>query len=132
MLELFMINFITIFFSISAFIMAILCPFTKINWNIQIIIFVALSLSLIFLLRNIFSKTFYGNTSTSNQNEFAGKIAIVTEKISPQEPGRIEFRGSPWQAISSEILKVGTKVIIIKNDNITLYVSSTSKDLKNN
>jgi membrane protein implicated in regulation of membrane protease activity len=56
--------------------------------------------------------------------EFIGQKAIVTEKITPNKNGRVEFRGSYWTAESDETIIKGKPVEIIAKKNITLIVKS--------
>ena len=125
-LEAFTFNYGTIFFGITAIIMSMISYIFNININIQITIFLLLSIIMFILLRNILIKKFNMNETNNDQttillNEFTNKIAIVTEAIT-QTTGKVEFKGAIWNAISTKIIKKNMKVLIIKRDNLTLYV----------
>ena len=57
-------------------------------------------------------------------NVFIGEKAIATEKITPDSPGYVKFKGEYWKATSDEIIDENTKVIIINREDSTLKVKS--------
>lgn len=122
-------GFITFFFGIGAWIVAIICLLTDISINTQLIIFIISSLVLIVSLRKWVRNIFIGRiaskqTKDEMPEEFLGKKAIVTRQITPNLKGRVEFRGSTWNAESDESIPEGSPVEIIGKDNITLKVKS--------
>lgn len=42
-----------------------------------------------------------------------GKTATVTEAVRPDAPGYVKLYGDSWQALASEELEVGTRVVIV-------------------
>lgn len=120
---------ITIFFGIGAWIVAFLCLFLDISLNTQLFIFIISSVLLLIFLRKWFKALFLGQSMTSESEieeleEFLGKKAIVTRKITPNTKGRVEFHGSTWDAEAYETIPEGTSVEIIDKNNITLVVKS--------
>lgn len=85
------------------------------------------SLALILLLRSIATKFAPGDSSISNTDELLDELDAtvnVVETIGPGEKvGRVEFRGSTWNAVSDgrEIAE-GQSARIVSRDNITLVV----------
>ena len=118
-----------LFFGIGAWLVALLCLVFDISLNLQIIIFIFGSITPLVLLRKWFKRILKmtagdGPDDLDEIKEFKGKRATVTEKITPEKAGRVEFRGSTWSAESNEVLKVGEDVKIIDKNNITLIVKS--------
>ncbi len=88
------------------------------------------SLVLILLLRSIATKFAPGDSSITNTDELLDDLDAtvrVVETIGPGEKaGRVEFRGSTWNAVSDgrEIAE-GLTAKIVSRDNITLVVEET-------
>ena len=77
------------------------------------------------ILRRRFAKIFRGTILNPERDEDVGKVAEVTERITPDNPGRVRYQGTTWKAISyTETFDPGEKVQIIKEENLTLIVSS--------
>ena len=57
-----------------------------------------------------------------NIESYIGQTAVVTEDISPNAPGKIEFHGTNWTAISQAPIKTNERVVIVKQDNLTFEV----------
>ena len=53
---------------------------------------------------------------------FEGEFATTIERISPDKPGYIKFKGELWKAKSKDFIESGTKVVIIKKDEFYLIV----------
>jgi inner membrane protein len=120
---------VTIFFGIGAWLVALLCLFFNIPLNLQIIVFIIGSIIPLILLRKWFKKMLEGRSDVGTVDldelaEFLGKKVVVTEKITPEKKGRVEFRGSTWKAEAYENLAVGETVEIVDKNNITLIVKS--------
>jgi membrane protein implicated in regulation of membrane protease activity len=120
---------ITVFFGIGAWLVALLCLLFYIPLNLQIIIFIIGSIVPLILLRKWFKKLLEGRSTVGTVDldelkEFLGKKVVVTEGITPERRGRVEFRGSTWKAEAYENLAVGATVEIVDKNNITLIVKS--------
>ena len=120
---------ITIFFGIGAWIVSVICLFLDISLNLQLSIFLISSVLLLVSLRKWFKTLFTRKPGTGRAedevaDEFVGQKAVVTEKITPNRKGRVEFRGSYWTAESYETIPEGASVEILDKDNITLIVKS--------
>jgi len=57
-------------------------------------------------------------------NVFVGEKAVTTDKITPENPGYVKFKGEYWKASSDEIIEKNTKVIILDREDSTLKVKS--------
>jgi len=128
-LEFLIPGLITIFFGIGAWIVSVICLFLDISLNLQLSIFLISSVLLLVSLRKWFKTLFTRKPGTGRAedevaDEFIGRKAVVTEKITPNRKGRVEFRGSYWTAESYETIPEGASVEILDKDNITLIVKS--------
>ena len=120
---------ITVFFGVGAWIVVILCLFLDISLNTQLLIFIFSSVFFLVSLRRWFT-TLLPRRDAPSQFEaeildaFLGKKAIVTQEITPNTKGKIEFRGTYWDAEAYETIPEGAPVEILEKDNITLTVKS--------
>jgi membrane-bound serine protease (ClpP class) len=55
---------------------------------------------------------------------FEEETAITTDRITPDKPGYIKYKGELWKAKSKEYIEPDTKVRIIKKDDFYLIVES--------
>lgn len=117
------------FFGVGAWIVALVCLFTDIGINTQLIIFILSSVLSLLFLRKWLKGIFLGH-AVSKQNlkenleEFVGQRAVVKETIKPKAGGKVEFHGTNWVAQADEEIAVGAVVEIIDKDNITLKVKT--------
>jgi len=58
---------------------------------------------------------------------FIGEKAKTIDRITPDTPGYVRFKGEYWQATSDTIIEPNTKVIIVKKDESTLIVKPDEK-----
>ncbi len=126
-------GFITFFFGIGAWVVAVLCLFAGISLNVQLTIFIVSSLLLLVSLRKWVRTTFIGYVTSKQKSdkipeEFLGQKAVVTQQITPDRKGRIEFHGSNWDAESDETIPENTPVEIIGKESIILKVKSIKKE----
>ena len=120
---------IIFFFGVGACVVAVVCLITEISLNVQLIIFIGSSVLSLLLLRKWLKGVFLGHTASKqdlkeNLEEFVGQRAVVKEKILPKAGGKVEFRGTNWEAQAEEEIAEGTVVEIIGKDNITLKVKA--------
>lgn len=125
--EFFLPGFVIFFFGLGALATAVLSwiiPGLRPNITLQILIWLASSGLSLYFLRRYFSKIFRGNLIPTDENEYAGSTAVVTEEISPENPGRVRFQGTTWKAVSyDESFAVGETVEILKEENLTFVVT---------
>jgi membrane protein implicated in regulation of membrane protease activity len=60
------------------------------------------------------------------EDEYIGKIALAETAISPNENGKVEFKGASWDAKSDDYIIAGQKVEIIETKSILLIVKSVT------
>jgi membrane-bound serine protease (ClpP class) len=54
--------------------------------------------------------------------KFAGEHAVTIERITPEKPGFVRYKGEYWQAKSEVVIVPNTKVVIIEKDETMLVV----------
>lgn len=59
------------------------------------------------------------------EDEFLGKTGIAETFIGPGQNGKIDFKGTSWDARSEDIIEKGENVVIVGNDSILLIVKSS-------
>ena len=127
LLELVIPGFFIFFFALGAWVTALFCLIVNPDsiTNLQILIFAIISvLSLIALRRLIQKKFFYSKEDLSGgvEDEFTGKEGLATTGFGPGKKGKIEFKGTTWDALSKSEIKAGERVVIIEKESITLIV----------
>lgn len=119
-------GFVLLFFAIGAFAAAF-AAWVTLGLGGQIMVFLAVSLAGVGLLRRMFLRVFQGRVSAPANDapgqgagpagiaddEAVGKAALVTRAISPEVPGEIKFRGSFWRAEASVPIGEGENVVIL-------------------
>ncbi|RZK83033.1 MAG: NfeD family protein [Pedobacter sp.] len=128
LLEFIVPGFILFFFGVGAWIVAAITLFLDVSLNTQIVIFIVSSLFTVMLLRNWIRQKFGISNVNSNQleDEFIGKIGKAETAIIPGNGGKVEFKGTSWDASSEELIPAGASVIITETRSILLIVKSTT------
>ncbi len=125
LLELVIPGFFIFFFGLGAWVTAMVCLIGEPGTNIQIIIFAVTSVLSLVALRKMIQRKFFdskNNLSEDVEDEFTGKAGIVTALIGPDMKGKVEFKGTTWDAESKSEIKEGQRVTIINKINFTLIV----------
>ncbi len=130
--EFVMPGLIIFFFGVGAWLVAMLCLLFGLSLNAQLLVFLVASVVLLLLLRRWLKAVFVGHTG-SKQNleqkfdDFLGANAVVTQAISPNTAGKVEFHGTTWEAEADHTIDEGTPVEIMGKDSITLKVRSLER-----
>ncbi len=129
LLEFIIPGFIIFFFGIGAWIVAIASLFFDFSLNTQLLLFIVSSLISVLIFRNWLKKKLGGSDVNSSklEDEFIGKIAIAETLISPEAKGKVEFKGTSWDAVSEDVIAAGQKVTITATESILLIVKSIQK-----
>jgi membrane protein implicated in regulation of membrane protease activity len=125
LIELVVPGFIIFFFGFGAWVTALICLVFHPGTNLQIIIFAITSvLSLLILRKMIMSKFFYSksNSYESVEDEFTGKEGTALIDFGNGKKGKVEFKGTTWNAESDSEIKEGQTVIILEKQNFSLFV----------
>ncbi len=119
-------GFIVFFFAVGAWITGIVLVFSDISINTQLLIFLVSSILTILLFRNQLKKIMWSRKNASEiEDELIGKTGTARSFIAPGENGKVEFKGTIWDACSEETIAIGEKVTIVGNDSILLIVKPT-------
>ena len=120
-----------IFFSFGALIVMLLTwVLPSLTLDLQLIIFLIISVLSLILLRRRLKKIFHGNkTKSPKQDEndgITGKTVTVTVDITPKSAGRVSLNGTEWTAESAAECKTGERVIITGHESLILTVKKES------
>ncbi len=118
LMELVLPGFIVLFFGIGCWVVALLLLLgTELGLAAQVGVFLLASVGSLLALRKWCLRTFRGVMSDCPEQEFddqpIGAIVKVTVSIQPPEVGRIFYRGTEWDASSSESIEAGNQVEIM-------------------
>ncbi len=132
--ELALPGFVIIFFGIGAWITAF-CIWVGFVDQLsgQIMVFLIASLGSLALFRKQGKNYFQGRVSgkvddVSRLDDVQGERAVVVEDIVPNSfTGKVEFRGTLWNADADTEIKKGAPVEVIERTNLTLKVKPISQ-----
>jgi inner membrane protein len=125
LLELVLPGFVIFFFGVGAWITAFLCLVAEPGINLQVVVFAVTSvLSLLALRKMIQKRFFYSKEELSREveDEFSGKEAVALTDFHPGKNGKVEFKGTTWQAESVSEIHEGDRVIIKEKESFKLIV----------
>lgn len=117
------------FFGAGAVIVSLLCAFfPELSLAWQLIIFAVSAVLLIIAVRRIAPGIFKGSAATRNisdidNDDIVNATAMTVAEITPAVPGKVEFRGTLWDASADESISAGTPVIITARKNLMLFVT---------
>lgn len=128
--ELVIPGFFIIFFGIGAWITALVCLIWEPSVNLQMVIFAVTSvLALLGLRRLIQKKLFYDKSgeSANIEDEFTGKDAVAAMDFDKDHIGKVHFKGTTWLAESTSPIREGQRIVIIRKENMKLFVEPKNK-----
>jgi membrane protein implicated in regulation of membrane protease activity len=123
--EIVMTGFFIFFFGIGACVTAIACLIGNPGINLQIIIFLTVSVLSLLAFRKMLRKAFFAadhEKSQNIENEFTGKDAVAITDFDDNYMGKIEFKGATWKAEANAPVKTNQIVKIINKEGLTLKV----------
>ncbi len=117
---------ILFFFAVGAWVVAILSFFTDLSINSQLLIFLATSIVTVVFFRKWVKKIIWVKKYSSEiEDEFIGKTGKAETYIGLGQNGKVDFKGTSWDARSEDSIEKGEPVTIIGNESILLIVKST-------
>ena len=124
LLEFLVPGFILFFFAVGAWVVATWCLFDEPSINTQLLVFLAASgVSIVLFRRSIRNYMQTGKRSNEiMEDEFIGKTARVEVTIVPGKDGKVDFKGTTWDAKSDVVIEKDSLVTIVDNDSILLIV----------
>jgi len=123
-IEIFTMGLTTIWFSLGAVVAAIASNMGASMW-VQIILFAAVSVVVMLLVRPFAMKVMNKEKAKTNIDEMIGELAVVIETIDNQkEQGLVKFRGMEWMArsIDSSIIEKEQVVVVDSVSGVKLMV----------
>lgn len=125
--EVFIPGFVIFFFGFGALLTSLLTallPGLKTEYALQAVIWALSSGLTLGIFRKFFAKIFKGKVLKGGTDSEIGKRAVVVEKITPDSPGRIRYKGTTWKALSyTETFGEGETVEILKEEDLAFYVT---------
>ncbi len=119
-------GFIIAFFGISALGIALMQWLFPLPLAWQLGCWAVLSLVLLFGCRKFCARVFKGVSSVNEVDDdgkdCTGETAHVADFNETEMSGKVQFRGSLWNARFEVPRKVGDSVVIVRRENITLFV----------
>ena len=91
---------------------AMLCSLLGASFQTELIVFCAVSLCSILLIRPLFKRYFSKKKIETNVDSLIGAPAVVVEKIKANGAGKIKIAGEVWLAVSKEDIEFGENVVI--------------------
>lgn len=128
--ELLLPGFVIFFFAVGAWITALLCLVANPGINLQVIIFAVTSVLSLILLRRMLKRRFFSTKeelSEGIEDEFTGREAVANTDLAPGLRGKVDFKGTTWDAESDMTVKKGETVIIRSKNNFKLIVEPKNK-----
>ncbi|HUV00950.1 MAG TPA: NfeD family protein [Bacteroidales bacterium] len=125
LLELVLPGFVIFFFAVGAWVTALLCLVANPGINLQVIVFAVTSVLSLLALRKMIQKRFFfskDNLSESVEDEFTGKEAVALTDFKAGINGKVDFKGTSWNAESEKNIREGQTVIIRSKENFKLFV----------
>jgi membrane protein implicated in regulation of membrane protease activity len=127
LLELVIPGFFIFFFGLGGWLTALVCLIWNPDsiTNVQIIIFAVTSILSLIALRKIIQKKFFysrGTQSEDIEDEFTGKEALAKIDFGGIKTGKVEFKGTTWNAESTSEIIEGQRVVIVKKESFKLIV----------
>ena len=116
---------VLIFFALGAWLVALLCMTVEISLNLQLGVFVVSSVVLLLVFRSRIKGRIARRQPTADageSDEFAGRRALVTREVRSDRAGRVDYRGTTWDAEAPEGIPEGATVEIVDKNNLTLRV----------
>ncbi|MGM9697241.1 MAG: NfeD family protein [Prevotella sp.] len=122
LVELFTGSFYIMCFAVGAVAAAIVSPFSGVY--VQLVVFIAVSLASIFLVRPLVMRWMHHEKDfiPSNADAIIGRVATVSQDIPAHGFGRVALDGDDWKVTANESLGKGEKVTIVARESIILTV----------
>lgn len=115
----------SIWFSLAALVSFLLGIFS-VNFVIQIIVFIILSILMLLSVRPLATNYFRTNVVSTNSDRLVGKSALCVKTIEKEGRGEVKVGGQVWTAISSnqEEIKENSRVEILAIEGVKLIVKA--------
>ena len=127
-IEMMSLDLVLLMFAIGALAAAVAAGLNA-PFGAAILIFVVVSLALLFLVRpKVVARLHAGPTLTSGHDALVGRSAVVAEPVNSRG-GRIQLAGEVWSARAasdSAMFDTGAEVLVTRIDGATAIVTANS------
>jgi membrane protein implicated in regulation of membrane protease activity len=128
-IELATMGIITIWFAVGA-VAASIGSIFELNVFIQFMIFLVVSIGLLYFTRPIAEKYLKIGKQKTNMDSIVGEKAVIIETVEPFKTGQAKIRGQVWSfegINSSEQFENGEEVIVEKIEGVRLLVKKAGE-----
>ncbi len=128
-IELATVGILTIWFAIGAVAAAIGSMF-GLNIFIQFVIFLVVSIGLLYFTRPIAEKYLKVGKQKTNMDSIVGEKAVIIATEAPCKTGQAKIRGQVWSfegSNSSDQFEIGEEVIVKKIEGVRLLVKKAEE-----
>jgi len=118
-------GFYIIFFGVGAIVVGLLASVGFAGpLATQVLMFSILSVGSLLLFRNRLLQSVQQDPQAPEVDSLVGAVAVAMEDVSPGSVGRVELRGSAWQARNSGPVGLvrGARCRVTRVDGLTLHV----------
>ena len=121
----------SIWFAAGSLCALIVCLLGGRLW-LQIVVFFAISILLLFLLLPLAKKRLKSKVVATNADALVGQVCKVTEAIDPMDGGRIKVGDVTWSAHSprEETIPVGARVKILQIQGTKVIVEAVNQEVE--
>jgi len=130
LLELVMPGFVIFFFGVGAWITSLLCLIIHPSANVQVIVFAITSVVTLAIFRRMIRKKFFYSKEDHSkivEDEFTGREAKALNDFGNGTDGKVEFKGTTWDARSESEVRKDSLVIILRKESFKLIVEPKTK-----
>ncbi|MEM9160971.1 MAG: NfeD family protein [Verrucomicrobiota bacterium] len=119
---------VVVFFGVAALLVSLIAYLGWVDaFSAQLLLFVILSLTLLFSLRWLVKGWFVGDSEKASESDslsdYVGNEAICLSDFSAREPyGKVEYKGAVWKAKCDSELSKGSRAVIRSVDGLCLQV----------
>ncbi len=118
------VGMVCMWFGIGA-VVSMLVSLATDNIYIQWLVFIVVSLVMLALLRPMAKKAMHSHIERTNAGSMIGKMAVLTQSIGENSPGRLKYGDVSWIAVTDngDTIEKGEKVNIVSIEGNKLVVS---------
>lgn len=120
---------VSIWFAVGS-LAALVTSFITDNFWIQLVVFFAVSIAVLCLVRPLTKKYFTPKTQATNADRLIGAQAVVTEEIDNlAAAGQVKLKGQIWTARSEgeERIPAGTRVAVVRIEGVKVIVKTAQE-----
>ncbi len=118
------VGMVCMWFGIGA-VVSMLVSLATDSIYIQWLVFIVVSLVMLVLLRPMAKKAMHSHIERTNAGSMIGKMAVLTQSIGENSPGRLKYGDVSWIAVTDngDTIEKGEKVSIVSIEGNKLVVS---------